>query len=177
MSTESNRTGSQSSGQAASQATSQASNKPNASDLATKSPTGSAQVAQSVTQPAAQSSTATNALKPAPDTDAQAQGQETTIRGRSVFTVETTPAGVVIRTAWMSEENKLMEMPAVFPDMLHALSVLDDLRQQVIQHFSQAAQVGSQVIFNQMREQQRQQAEKANSAADAANPSASDKRA
>ena len=182
MSTESNRTGSQSSGQATSQASHQssnpASNKASASDLATKSPTSSAQVAQSATQSAASASTAANALKPAPATEAQAQGQgqETTIRGRSVFTVETTPAGVVIRTAWMSEENKLMEMPAVFPDMLHALSVLDDLRQQVIQHFSQAAQVGSQVIFNQMREQQRQQAEKTSSAADAANPSASDKR-
>lgn len=99
-----------------------------------------------------------------PVTDGQASDQPTTMRGRSVFTVETTPAGVVIRTAWMSEENKLMEMPAVFPDMLRALNVLDELRQQVIQHFSQAAQVGSQVIFNQMREQQRLQAEQSNNA-------------
>lgn len=184
MSTESNRSGSQSSGQTTSQTASQtaspANSKAGASEVATKSQMSAPQGSQPSGQSAAATSatTAAPAASAAPQTEpqsqAQAQGQETTIRGRSVFTVETTPAGVVIRTAWMSEDNKLMEMPAVFPDMLHALNVLDDLRQQVIQHFSQAAQVGSQVIFNQMREQQRLQAE---NAGNADNPSTPEKRA
>lgn len=186
MSTESNRTASQSSGQTTSQTASPANSKTSAGELGTKSQMSAPQASQPPGQSASATSatTAAPAASAAPQTEpqsqAQAQGQETTIRGRSVFTVETTPAGVVIRTAWMSEDNKLMEMPAVFPDMLHALSVLDDLRQQVIQHFSQAAQVGSQVIFNQMQEQQRLQAEKAENAGNAdslGNLSAPEKRA
>lgn len=84
--------------------------------------------------------------------------QEATLRGRSVFAVQTTGAGVMVRTAWLGEDNRLLEMPAVFPDMMYALSVLDDLRQQVIQHFSQAAQVGAQVIANQLGAQAQSQA-------------------
>ena len=86
--------------------------------------------------------------------DPNSADQGVTLRGRSVFVVQTSAAGVMVRTAWLGEDNNLMDMPAVFPDMLYALNVLDDLRQQVIQHFSQAAQVGAQVIANQLREQQ-----------------------
>lgn len=86
--------------------------------------------------------------------DPNSADQGVTLRGRSVFVVQTSAAGVMVRTALLGEDNNLMDMPAVFPDMLYALNVLDDLRQQVIQHFSQAAQVGAQVIANQLREQQ-----------------------
>lgn len=78
----------------------------------------------------------------------------TDITGRSVFSIETTPAGVVVRTAFMTEDNRMLDMPAVFPDALYAFSVLDDLKAQVAQHFAQAARVGAQVISEQARNQQ-----------------------
>jgi hypothetical protein len=83
-----------------------------------------------------------------------AEAQTTNIKGRSVFAIETTGAGVVVRTAFMTEDNRLLDMPAVFPDMMYAFNVIDDLKRQVAQHFSQAAQVGAQVIANQARAQQ-----------------------
>jgi hypothetical protein len=72
-----------------------------------------------------------------------------TMRGRSVFVVQTTSKGVVIRPAWLSEDKKLTEMPAVFPEVGYALAVIDDLRKQVLEHFSRAAQVGAQAIASQ----------------------------
>ena len=82
--------------------------------------------------------------------------QNVNVSGRSVFAVETTAAGIVVRTAFLTQENRLLDMPAVFPDMMYAMNVIDDLRRQVMQHFSQAAQVGAQVIANQARAQQEQ---------------------
>ena len=70
----------------------------------------------------------------------------TTLRGRSVFLVQTTQAGVVVRTAWLSEDKKLSEMPAVFPNVDYAVNLIDDLKRQVLKHFSQAAQVGAKAI-------------------------------
>lgn len=93
----------------------------------------------------------------APATPAAQAQQNVNVTGRSVFAVETTAAGVVVRTAFLTEENRLLDMPAVFPNMMYAMNVIDDLRRQVMQHFSQAAQVGAQVIANQARAQQQQQ--------------------
>lgn len=93
---------------------------------------------------------------PAASTAAEPQQQNVNVTGRSVFAVETTAAGVVVRTAFLTEENRLLDMPAVFPNMVYAMNVIDDLRRQVMQHFSQAAQVGAQVIANQARAQQQQ---------------------
>ena len=89
--------------------------------------------------------------------DAVNTNEPQNITGRAVFAVETTAAGVVVRTAFLTEDNRLLDMPAVFPNMVYAMNVLDDLRNQVMQHFSQAAQVGAQVIANQARAQQEQQ--------------------
>ncbi|MFO7747858.1 MAG: hypothetical protein R6V42_08630 [Orrella sp.] len=89
--------------------------------------------------------------------DASANGETVAnadnIKGRSVFSIETTAAGVVVRTAFLTEDERVLEMPAVFPDMVYALNVIDELKRQVTQHFSQAAQVGAQVIANQARAQ------------------------
>ena len=85
--------------------------------------------------------------------------QNVNVTGRAVFAVETTAAGVVVRTAFLTEDNRLLDMPAVFPNMMYAMNVIDDLRRQVMQHFSQAAQVGAQVIANQVRAQQEGQTE------------------
>lgn len=95
---------------------------------------------------------------PIADTEtANTEGPEigqTNLTGRSVFSIETTAAGVLVRTAFITEDNRLLDMPAVFPDMVYALNVIDDLKRQVTQHFAQAAQVGVQVIANQARAEQ-----------------------
>lgn len=91
---------------------------------------------------------------PAAAPDAVNSSEQQNVTGRAVFSVETTAAGVVVRTAFLTEDNRLLDMPAVFPNMVYAMNVLDDLRNQVMQHFSQAAQVGAQVIANQARAQQ-----------------------
>lgn len=91
------------------------------------------------------------------DEKVDAQGlksEQTNLTGRSVFSIETTAAGVLVRTAFITEDNRLLDMPAVFPDMVYALNVIDDLKRQVTQHFAQAAQVGVQVIANQARAEQ-----------------------
>lgn len=75
------------------------------------------------------------------------------LTGRSVFLVETVAAGVAVRTLFLTDAQKLLEMPAVFPDLGYALGQIDDLRRAVVQHFSQAAQVGAQVIAAQQAAQ------------------------
>lgn len=100
---------------------------------------------------------AADAAPAAPATAPEGQQQSVNLTGRAVFAVETTAAGVVVRTAFLTEDNRLMDMPAIFPDMVYAMNVIDDLRRQVMQHFSQAAQVGAQVIANQARNQQQSQ--------------------
>lgn len=108
----------------------------------------SATVATKATQSAANTSTqlVTTAT---PATDGATAEQGTNVTGRSVFAIETTAAGIVVRTALMTDDNRLLNMPAVFPDVMYAFEVIDDLKRQVAQHFSQAAQVGAKVIAEQ----------------------------
>jgi hypothetical protein len=68
------------------------------------------------------------------------------VRGRSVFIVDTASMGIVVRTAFLAEDNRVAEMPAVFPDLTYALAQIDSLRQIVIERFAQAAQIGAQVL-------------------------------
>ena len=68
------------------------------------------------------------------------------VKGRSVFLVETTPAGVAVQTALLTDAGKLLTMPAIFPDVQYAFEQIDELKRLVSQHFSQAAQVGAQVL-------------------------------
>lgn len=72
-----------------------------------------------------------------------------TIQGKSVFIIETTPAGIAVQTALLTEEGKLIQMPAIFPDIAYALSQIDELKKQVLEHFSRAALVGAQSLANQ----------------------------
>ncbi len=83
-----------------------------------------------------------------------AQDQQQQVSGRSVFMVETSPAGIVVRTALLTEDGKLMNMPAVFPDVEYAFAQIDELRRLVSRHFSQAAQIGGQVLAQQTAAQQ-----------------------
>lgn len=71
------------------------------------------------------------------------------LTGRSVFLVETVAAGVAVRPVFLTEDQRLLDMPAVFPDLAYAMAQIDDLRRVVAQHFAQAAQVGAQVIAAQ----------------------------
>ena len=71
------------------------------------------------------------------------------ITGRAVFAVDTSAAGIVVRTAFLSEQGQVIEMPAVSPDLSYALQQIDHLRQLVVERFAQAAQVGVQVIAAQ----------------------------
>ncbi len=72
--------------------------------------------------------------------------QEQAVKGRSVFIVEATPAGVAVQTALLTEQNQLIPMPAVFPDVQYAFEQIDELKRLVSQHFSQAAQLGAQMM-------------------------------
>jgi hypothetical protein len=78
--------------------------------------------------------------------EAVSQEASEPVKGRSVFLVETTPAGVAIQTALMTDAGKLLSMPAIFPDVQYAFEQIDELKRLVSQHFSQAAQVGAQVM-------------------------------
>ena len=79
---------------------------------------------------------------------------ETSIEGRSVFIVETTAQGVAVQTAFAAGDGRMLQLPAIFPDVDYAYSQIDELRRLVGQHFAQAAQVGAQVIANQIAQQQ-----------------------
>ncbi len=68
------------------------------------------------------------------------------VKGRSVFLVETTPAGVAVQTALLTDDGKLLNMPAIFPDVQYAFDQIDELKRLVSQHFSQAAQLCAQMM-------------------------------
>ena len=74
---------------------------------------------------------------------ASAEGEQ--VKGRSVFIVETTPAGIAVQTALLTEGDKLIPMPAIFPDVQYAFDQIDELKRLVSQHFSEAAKLGAQV--------------------------------
>jgi len=92
-----------------------------------------------------ENTTSTEAAQAAPQT------QEQQLKGRSIFLIETVPVGVSVRTAFLTEDEKLLQMPGVFPNLAYALDQIDQLRAGVIRHFEQAAQVGAQIIAEQAR--------------------------
>ena len=72
-----------------------------------------------------------------------------TLHGRSVFAVDMTPAGLSVHTAFLTDQNQIIEMPAMFPDVHYALAQIDELRRLVMERFAQAAQIGAQVMAAQ----------------------------
>jgi hypothetical protein len=84
-------------------------------------------------------------------TEASQQNAQTeqTIKGRSVFLVETTPAGIAVQTALLTEDGKLLNAPAIFPDVEYAFTQVDELKRLISAHFSQAARLGAQVAAQQ----------------------------
>ncbi len=74
------------------------------------------------------------------------EDQQEQISGRSIFMVETTAGGITVQTGFLAEDGRVIQMPAIFPTQEYALSQVDELRMIVIAHFTQAAQVGTQII-------------------------------
>ena len=60
------------------------------------------------------------------------------ISGRAVFAVSRVDVGVAVHTAFLAEDGRLLQMPAVFPNMDYALQQIDEMRQMVIQQFTVA---------------------------------------
>lgn len=83
----------------------------------------------------------------------QSNPETSSIKGRSVFSLEMTAQGVMVQTAFLTEEGQVLQMPAVFPTVDYAHSQIDELRRLVSEHFAQAALVGAQVIATQSAQQ------------------------
>ena len=79
--------------------------------------------------------------------------ETSSIKGRSVFSLEMTAQGVMVQTAFLTEDGQVLQMPAVFPTVDYAHSQIDELRRLVSEHFAQAALVGAQVIASQSAQQ------------------------
>jgi hypothetical protein len=74
----------------------------------------------------------------------QVDGDE--IKGRSVFIIETTGKGILVQTSFETEDGRLLEMPAIFPNIEYALAQIDEMRRLVVSKFSEAASIGIQAI-------------------------------
>ena len=77
------------------------------------------------------------------DTDLNLEPQTEQIQGRSIFIVETTQSGIQVKTGFLTEDGRVLELPAIFPTQEYALSQIDELRKIVIQHFALAQQSGA----------------------------------
>lgn len=75
-------------------------------------------------------------------TETTSEQTEYQVRGRSAFKVDLTPAGVVVNTVFVTDDDQVRPMPAVFPNLEYALSQLDALRGMVVNQFAQAAELG-----------------------------------
>lgn len=100
-----------------------------------------------------QSKTGTLSVKKDAEVPANTPSEEN-ITGRGVFVIETVPVGVAVRTAFLAEDGRLLDIPAVFPDMMYAMAQIDELKQLVAQRFAEAAQIGAQVIAQQIQANQ-----------------------
>ena len=58
------------------------------------------------------------------------------ISGRAVFAVSRVDVGVAVHTAFLAEDGRLLQMPAVFPNLEYALQQVDEMRQMLINQFS-----------------------------------------
>ena len=60
------------------------------------------------------------------------------VSGRAVFAVSQVDVGVAVHTAFLAEDGRLLQMPAVFPNLEYALQQIDEMRQMVINQFTHA---------------------------------------
>lgn len=73
------------------------------------------------------------------------------ITGRGVFVVQIVSGGVAVRSSMLVEGDRLVEMPAIFPDVHYAMAQIDELKNLVARHFAEAAQLGTQMIAAQAK--------------------------
>ena len=83
-------------------------------------------------------------LSPAPQ-------EGNSITGRGVFVVQIVSGGVAVRSSMLVEGDRLVEMPAIFPDIHYAMAQIDELKNLVARHFAEAAQLGVQMIAAQAK--------------------------
>lgn len=74
------------------------------------------------------------------------QSEEDSIKGRSIFIIETTGKGILVQTSFEAEDGRLLEMPAIFPNIEYALAQIDEMRRLVVNKFSEAATIGIQSL-------------------------------
>ena len=74
------------------------------------------------------------------------QTEGDSIVGRSIFIIETTGKGILVQTSFEAEDGRLLEMPAIFPNIEYALAQIDEMRRLVVNKFSEAATIGIQSI-------------------------------
>lgn len=74
------------------------------------------------------------------------QSSNQQLTGRSVFSVETTPEGVMVKTRFLTEDGRLLDMPAIFPSPDYALAQIDELRALVSQKFAEAIKLSGQAM-------------------------------
>jgi hypothetical protein len=84
------------------------------------------------------------------------------IRGRSAFNVELTPAGVVVNTVFVAEDESVRPLPAVFPNLEYALNQIDALRNMVVGQFAQAAELGMRSLQDQAKLSEVEDSQKSN---------------
>lgn len=58
------------------------------------------------------------------------------VSGRAVFAVSKVDVGVAVHTAFLAEDGRLLQMPAVFPNLDYALQQIDEMRQMVVNQFT-----------------------------------------
>ena len=75
------------------------------------------------------------------------------ISGRGVFAVQVVNGGVAVRSAMLVDGDRLLEMPAIFPDVHYAMAQIDELKTLVARHFAEAAHLGTQLIAAQAQAQ------------------------
>jgi hypothetical protein len=80
----------------------------------------------------------------------EVQSQEVT--GRSVFVVNNNALGIQVSPALLVNGKEVLPTKTViFPNLEYALIQIDELRRLVVRQFEMAAQVGNQVLANQIQ--------------------------
>ena len=83
------------------------------------------------------------------------------LRGRSAFNVELTPAGVVVSTVFVGDDETVRPMPAIFPNLEYALNQIDALRSMVVGQFNTAAELGMRSLQAQQAQAQKEDGDQA----------------
>jgi len=95
------------------------------------------------------------------DATEQATEASEQLRGRSAFNVELTPAGVVVSTVFVGDDETVRPMPAIFPNLEYALNQIDALRSMVVGQFNTAAELGMRSLQAQQAQAQKEDGDQA----------------